>query len=175
MSHVTDTQMLTAINNAVNGPVAKLLTNREVMVNTIKRSPAALASWESADVAALDAKWESKIHTGHWTASDVRSQIEAVVKAFLLDYLANNKICFVTNENAVVILSSHSVDDKVHHRISSIMPQCTKTEPVIEYHHTITWGYLQAMYKRCLGPLRATHSRSPYGQRTLAALQSIRH
>lgn len=175
MTITTDTQLLTAINNAVNGKTTKLLCNRKAMVEAILNSPAALASWLSPEVAEQDIKWHAKIRGTHWATADARSIIEQTVAAFLTHYLKSNKICCATKEGAVVVLSGHSVDNKDHFCISSIMPRCTVTKPVVEFHRGISWGFLQAAYKRCLGPLRATHARSPFGHKTLVELQAVHH
>ena len=171
----TDTQLLTAINNAVNGPTAQLLCNRKAMVDAILNSPTARVSWLSAEVAVHDHKWCTKVRGNHWTSSDARSSIEQTVAAFLTHYLKSNKISCATKDGAVVVLSGHSDDGKEYFCIASAMLQCAKTKPVVEFHRGISWGFLQAAYKRCLGPLRATHTRSPFGHSTLTELQSARH
>ncbi len=175
MTITTDTQLLTAINNAVNGPTAQLLCNRKTMVEAIVNSPAALVSWLTAEVAVHDHKWCTKVRGNHWTSSDARTSIEQTVSAFLTHYLKSNKICCATKEGAVVVLTGHVTEGKEYFCISSLMPRCDKTTPVVEFHRGVSWGFLQAAYKRCLGPLRATHTRSPFGHRTLTELQSARH
>lgn len=174
MTHTTDTQLLAAINKAVNSPVAQLLANRKAMVEAIKNSPEAMASWESVAVTELDIKWVSRIRGGVWSSTDIRTNIEQTVDAFLEHYLLSHAISYDTKDGSVVELTGHVVDDKTHYCISSYKPtDVMRKDPITEYHTHVNWGYTQAMYKRCMGPWLATHTRSPFGLRSLAELNNI--